>query len=666
MKVLIWRLRRRHSNKEYDTPMNIHETYTSLVFQLAEKKILPNGKHDDFYRRFLLHATNLTHLYNGIYHSHPQRDDAFKQLINVIIDAYLSRSKSLKDRDTTKPKGWFLSNKLAGMSLYVDRFCGSLKNLPDHISYVKNLGVNTLHLMPVFKSPPAESDGGYAVSDFRKVDERFGTLKDLQQVQKLLQKEDMYLMLDIVLNHTSRQHEWAKKAREGDAYYQDFYYFFSGRREPDMYERTMPDIFPESSPGSFSYVEESDKWVMTVFHHYQWDLNYRNPLVLAAMTDTIFWYANRGVDILRIDAPAFIWKESGTTCQNLPQAHTMLQLIKQCVMIAAPGMAILGEAIVAPHEIVKYFGTGDFAGKECDFAYNATDMALQWDALATGDVRILLAAQHEVLRKPFGASWITYTRCHDDIGLGFDDYMIAEAGFQPYEHRRYLTDYYAGKYDNSPARGALFSVNEKTGDARISGSLASLCGLEKAITERDESAIEKSINKIILMQAHSFFIGGLPMIFYGDEAAYLNDYSYLDDAGKSYDNRWMHRPIIDWQKNAKTEQEGTLEYAVFSATQKLLSIRKKLDIIADKNNLTWLVPHNIHVSGYLRAWDKKRVYCLFNFSNTVAYLTWYTFKEHGMVPSSLYDHFTETNFIVGNDDEYLILQPYQFFILEVV
>ncbi len=644
--------------------MDINEAYTSLVFQLAAKKILPNGKHDDFYRRFLSGATDLVTLYNTIYYYHPQGNHAFQQLVDTIIDAYLSRSKALKERDAAKSKDWFLSNQLAGMSLYADRFCGSLKNIPGKLSYLQNLGVNLVHIMPVFESPANESDGGYAVSDFRKADERFGTLKDLQNVQQSMQKQDMYLMLDIVLNHTSRQHAWAKAAKAGDAYYQDFYYFFPDRTIPDDFERTMPEIFPDTSPGSFSYIEDLNKWVMSVFHSYQWDLNYRNPVVLVTMIDTIFFYANLGVDIVRIDAPAFIWKEMGTTCQNLPQAHTLLQLIKQCVQIATPGMALLGEAIVAPNEIMRYFGTGYYTAKECDFAYNATDMALQWDALATGDTRVLLAAQHEVLRKPYGTSWITYTRCHDDIGLGFDDYMIAQAGFEPYQHRSYLKDYYSGKYAYSPSSGALFSENKKTGDARISGSLASLCGMEKAIEKGDEAAVKESVNKIILMQAHSFFIGGLPIIFYGDEVGYLNDYSYLDDPAKSYDNRWMHRPVIDWEKNAKTEQDGTLENVVFSATKKLLHIRKKLDVIADKKNITWLSPHNIHVSGYLRAWDEKRVYCLFNFNNREAFVTWYAFKEHGLVPAQLYDHWSETTFTVGNDEDYLILQPYQFYILE--
>jgi amylosucrase len=284
-------------------------------------------------------------------------------------------------------------------------------------------------------------------------------------------------------------------------------------QELDVMDETMPEIFPESSPGSFTYDEKSDKWVMTVFHQYQWDLNYTNPRVFVEMLGNVFFYANLGVDVVRIDAPAFIWKQVGTTCQNLPEAHQLLQLIKMCVEVATPGMAILGEAIVAPAQIMAYFGTGRYATHECDFAYNATQMAVQWDALATGDIRIMNNAQHELQRKPLGTTWLTYTRCHDDIGLGYDDYMIEQAGFTPYDHRMYIKNYYGGTFPGTPARGALFAINPKTQDARLSGSLASLCGLESAIEAKDVALIQTSIDKILLMQAQSIFVGGLPMLF---------------------------------------------------------------------------------------------------------------------------------------------------------
>jgi amylosucrase len=621
-----------------------------------------------FYIRLVANANTLQDLYNTIYGNQKNAVQDFEALLVLLIESYKVRKPEFKKRDQVKEEevAWFTSNQITGMSLYVDRFAGSLKNMPNQLPYLQELGINFLHLMPLFQSPEGESDGGYAVSDFRKIDPRFGTLNEFEILQEKMQAAGMYLMIDIVLNHTSHHHEWAQKAKAGEKEFQDYFYMYDSREIPDQFDASMPEIFPESSPGSFSYVPECNKWAMTVFHHYQWDLNYTNPAVFNAMLSNIFFYANLGVDILRIDAPAFIWKQLRTTCQNLPEAHTLLRLIKQCVHIATPGMALLGEAIVAPKEIMKYFGTDAFTAKECDVAYNATQMALQWDALATGDTRVMLAAQHELLQKPFGTTWITYTRCHDDIGLGYDDSMIAAAGFNAYEHRKFLKEYYSGSFHNSPATGALFSVNPKTQDARISGSLASLCGLEKAIEQNNPMAIDTAIAKIILMQAQSMFLGGIPMLFYGDEVGYTNDYSYLGDPGKSYDNRWMHRPIIDWNKNALVNEEGTIENRIYSATKQLIQLRKSLAVFSDTKNLIWLSPHNIHVAGFIRTNENKQLYCLFNFNHKVSYITWYLFKEHGFKPSYLKDHWSGKKHKVGSDHEYLVMEPYQFAVFEIV
>ena len=645
--------------------------YHYPLHQKINTRLQENGIQADladnlFFTRFVANATSIQELFHELYGADPLSPLYFDQLIQTIIDGYRERPAVLKERDERKEeKGhWFLSNNITGMSLYVDRFAGDLKGLNEKLSYFKKLGVNLLHLMPVFESPANESDGGYAVSDFRKVDKRYGSLEDLQTLRKNMESEGMYMMLDIVLNHTSRHHPWAVKARQGDSDYQDYFYMYNDRAVPDQFDRSMPEIFPESSPGNFTFVEECRKWTMTVFHSYQWDLNYRNPRVFIEMLDTIFFYANLGVDILRLDAPAFIWKEIGTTCQNLPQAHHILQLIKQCVQVATPGMAILGEAIVAPSAIMKYFGTGAYTARECDFAYNATQMALQWDALATGDTKVMLAGQHDISQKPLGCSWITYTRCHDDIGLGYEDYMIQQAGYNAFEHRRFLKNYYSGNYAGSDAIGTLFSVNPKTQDARISGSLASLCGLEKAIGEKNNYKIRSSIRKILLMQAQSFFIGGVPMLFYGDEMGYTNDYSYLDDPGKSYDNRWMHRPLIHWEKNQRMDNPGTIEHIIFSGTQKLISIRKQLPVVSDHKNLVWLTPHNIHVAGYLRSDAGRRLYCLFNFGGEDAFVTWFIFKEHGKIPLKLFDYWEGKEYIVGHDHDYLVLPAYSFMILE--
>ncbi len=624
------------------------------------------GSDNLFYSRFLANASNILSLYNSLYQNHPAGKEVFNRLVQTIVKGYKGRRSVLRERDVHKSEEdhWFLSNDLAGMSLYVDRFCGDIANLTTKLDYLKKLGINFLHLMPIFESPKDESDGGYAVSNFRKIDDRFGTLYDLHLLQELMRRSNMYLMMDIVLNHTSRKHEWAKKAREGNKDYQDYFYFFDNRTIPDEYDRAMPEIFPESAPGNFTYVPECEKWVMTVFHNYQWDLNYSNPIVFVEMLDNIFFYANLGIDLLRIDAPAFIWKQPGTTCQNLPQAHTLLQLIKQCVQVATPGMAILGEAIVAPGEIMKYFGTGRYTAEECDFAYNATQMALQWDALATGDIRVMMAAQREISGKPFGTSWITYTRSHDDIGLGYEDYMIEEPGWNAFGHRNFLKDYYAGVFPGSPASGALFSANPKTGDARISGTLASLCGLEKALNKEDQNAVSQSISKILMMQALSFFIGGMPMLFYGDELGYTNDYSYLEDPGKSYDNRWMHRPVMDWDRIQQIDIRGTTEERIFSGTQKLLQIRRRLPALADLGNLIWLTPQSNHVASFMRIRQEQKLYGLFNFSKEKVFISWYIFKEHGIPPKQLFDHWNRIHYEVGADQEYLTLDPYTFCLME--
>lgn len=641
----------------------LHKKINSVI---QSKAIDIAGKDNLFYTRFVANAAAIDALFYEIYGECEKADDYFMWLLSLITDSYLQRSELILERDDKKMKkgNWILSNEITGMCLYVDRFCGTIKELENKLDYFSDMGVNLLHLMPLFESPENESDGGYAVSDFRKVDKRFGSLSDLRQLQKKMLDRGMYLMLDIVLNHTSHLHQWAIQARKGEEKFQKYYYIYNDRKLPDQFDASMPEIFPESSPGNFTYLPELDKWVMTVFHHYQWDLNYTNPEVFLQMLNNIFFYANLGVDILRIDAPAFIWKQPGTTCQNLPKAHTVLRLIRQSVQIATPGMALLGEAIVSPSEIMKYFGTGLYAARECDLAYNATHMALQWDALATSDIRVMLAAQHEILQKPFGTTWITYTRCHDDIGLGYEDYMIKQSGFEPFEHRRFLKDFYSGNHPNSPAKGALFSVNPKTNDARISGSLASLCGLERAIEVNDEIAVDYAIRRIIMMQAHSFFIGGIPMLFYGDEAGYTNDYSYLNEPGKNYDNRWMHRPIIDWKKNKKVKEIGSIEHKIYIATRRLIGIRRKTGCVADFKNLTWLTPHNKHIAGYLRTFEDQKLYCLFNFLDRRSSLTWHVFREHGKEPSVLFDLWEEKKHTIGKDEDYLEIEPYQFLLLQ--
>ena len=564
----------------------------------------------DIRRRDLRHfytrlGANFYAIYSLFHHLYGRRDDFQAQmvrLVEVMASRYIERPAELKQLDSQREADheWFLSQEWVGMALYAGGFAGNLNGLQSHLSYLLELGVNMVHIMPILKCPNGASDGGYAVSDFRDIDPKVGTLTDLQALATDMRRRNMLLTLDVVVNHTSDEHPWAQNSRSGDTRYQDYYYIFDNRDVPDMFEETMPEIFPQTAPGNFTYDEAMQKWVMTVFNDYQWDLNYSNPAVFIEMLDIILFWANKGADILRLDAVAFLWKKIGTTCQNEREAHLILQLMKDCSQVTAPGVLFIAEAIVAPVEIIKYFGEDAVIAKECEIAYNATFMALLWESVATKSAKLLDQGIRSLPDKLDRATWLNYVRCHDDIGLGFDDADIVHAGYEPFAHRRFLVDYFTGVYGASTARGRPFGVNDKTGDARISGTLASLAGLEVAVEENDEPAIGRSIDLILLLHSMIMSFGGLPLLYYGDEIGALNDYGFLNDPAKSEDTRWMHRPTIDWGKAESRHRHGTVEQRIFGALQKMIAVRKSTTAFADYNNRVLLDTANPHLFAFMR------------------------------------------------------------------
>lgn len=539
-----------------------------------------------FYTRLGANFYAIHGLFSKLYGNRPDFDEQALKLVETMARKYIKRPEDLKQLDLSREAdyNWFLSQEWVGMALYVNGFSKDLKDMHDHLSYLQELGINMVHVMPIMKCPEGKSDGGYAVSDFRQIDKRAGSLKDLKKMSKEMRSRKMLLALDVVLNHTSDEHEWAEKAREGDPVYQDYYYTFESRTIPDMFEQSMLEVFPETAPGNFTWDEKMQRWVMTVFNNNQWDLNYNNPSVFIEMLDIILYWANQGADILRLDAVAFLWKKLGSTCQNEHEAHLLLQLMKDCCQVTAPGVLFIAEAIVAPSEITKYFGEDAVIAKECEIAYNATFMALLWDAVATKNANLLTQGIKNLPVKLERATWLNYIRCHDDIGLGFDDHDIIQAGYEPVSHRRFLIDYLTGKFDHSHARGLPFAENFKTGDARVSGSLASLVGLQYAIETGDIEAEKDAIQLILLLHSMILSFGGIPLLYYGDEIGTLNDDSYLDDPDKVDDNRWVHRPHINWEKAEKRHVSGTAEYEIFNGIKKMIAIRKEIGVFSDFNN----------------------------------------------------------------------------------
>jgi amylosucrase len=618
-----------------------------------------------FYTRL---GSNFYAIHSLFHRLYGQRDDFDKhllQLVNVMASQYIKRDKALKELDKQRERNhnWFLSQELVGMALYTDGFAGDLQGLKNKLSYFQELGVNMLHVMPILECPVLASDGGYAVNNFRNVDSRIGSLEDLNELSRDMRERNILLTLDVVVNHTSNEHEWAERARNGEARYQDYYYIFDNRHVPDMFEETMPEVFPETAPHNFTFDEKMNKWVMTVFNNYQWDLNYSNPAVFIEMLDIILFWANQGADIVRLDAVAFLWKKIGTTCQNEREAHLILQMMKDCCQVTAPGVLFIAEAIVAPVEMIKYFGEDAVIAKECEIAYNATLMALLWDAIATNNSKLLNYGIQSLPDKLDRATWLTYIRCHDDIGLGFDDSDIVRAGYQPGPHRRFLLDYFTGEYEGSVARGKPFARNEKNGDARISGSLASLVGLETALESGDEDEIDKSIQLILLLHGVIMSFGGIPLLYYGDEIGTINDYSYLDNDARARDNRWIHRPRIDWDKVNQRKNHGTVEQRIFDGMRRLISVRKTIPSFADYNNRTLIDVSNEHLFAFIR-YDftslNENILVIANFDGRPQKLNLNDLGNRGQFETALLRDLASGESPARFGD-HLVIPPYQFY-----
>ncbi|MDQ6743214.1 MAG: alpha-amylase family protein, partial [Candidatus Dormibacteraeota bacterium] len=523
-------------------------------------------------------------------------------LFRIMLDAAAARPEGLRKLDHRREMApdWFQREPSVGYVCYADRFAGTLAGVERHLDYLQELRVTHLHLMPLLHPRPAPNDGGYAVMDYRAVDPKLGSMGDLQHLTRELRGRGISICIDVVLNHTAREHLWARRALDGDGHYRDFYLTFPDRSLPDAYERTLIDVFPSFAPGSFSWVPELDAWVWTTFNEYQWDLNYANPDVFAEMLDTMLYLANMGVEILRLDAVPFMWKRLGTDCQNQPEVHLLLQSFRALVRIVAPAVAFKAEAIVPHQHLVRYLGGGDWERTECDLAYHNQLMVQLWSSLASRDVALMTHALASMPSPPPRTSWVTYARCHDDIGWAVSDTDAAGVGVDGWSHRNFLNQFYAGRFAGSFARGELFQENAATGDARISGTAASLCGLEQAIELGDSALVEQAIRRLVLAYSVVFSYGGVPLIYMGDELALRNDRSYQEDPALADDNRWMHRPLMDWQAAARRGLPDTVENRVFSGFCRLIEAKRHLPALHAAGSVTPLWTDNRRIFAYRR------------------------------------------------------------------
>ena len=569
------------------------------------------AKETTFDRRLARHRAELRQVYDGLYHD-AAAYDYFEAMLRRM---WQGRSATLKRLDARREKDpdWYRGRDLLGMLMYTQAFAGTLQGVREKLDYLQEAGVNYLHLMPLLESPAGRSDGGYAVADFRKVQPQLGTMEDLAALAEDCHRRGMAVCLDFVMNHTSEDHEWARRARAGERAYQDRYFFYDDWYIPQQFEQTVPQVFPTTAPGNFSWCEEAGKVVMTTFYPYQWDLNYGNPVVFNDMTENMLYLCNQGVDVIRLDAVPYIWKELGTSCRNLPQVHHLVRLMRMVCEIVCPGALLLGEVVMEPSKVAPYFGTPE--RPECHLLYNVTTMATTWHTVATHDVRLLRHQLSQVFALPREYGFLNYLRCHDDIGWGLDYDFLHQFGMAEVGHKKFLNDYFTGKWHGSPARGELYNDDPRLGDARLCGTTASLCGVEAARYERDGEKLAWALRLDLMLHAFVFTLSGIPVLYSGDEVARENDYTYHDDPLKAADSRYLHRGNMLWDGAARRQDPATAEGQLFQGLRQLETIRAAHRVF-DGGADVWLV--NTFDDGVLaigRYHKGEKLVALFNFTD---------------------------------------------------
>ena len=578
---------------------------------MRTKKTVVNKQNDEIFRQRLeKQHDELRWLYMELY----DNGSMFAELCDRMRQFFLERNEELKARDLMREKDreWYKQNDMLGMMFYIDNFAGNMKGVESKLDYIEKCNVNYIHLMPFLDTPKGRSDGGYAVSDFRKVQPKLGTMKDLDSLTASCHKKDINVCMDFVMNHTSEEHEWARKARQGDGEYMSRYFFFDTAEETAMYERTVPQVFPTTAPGNFTWLEDTGKYVMTSFYPYQWDLNYKNPRVFNEMMYNFLYLANRGIDIIRIDAVPYIWKELNTSCRNLKQVHTIVRMMRIISEIICPGILLLGEVVMEPEKVTPYFGTVE--KPECHMLYNVTTMATTWHTVATRDVRLLKRQLDVVNALPKDYVFLNYLRCHDDIGWGLDYGTLQKEGFEERSHKQYLNDYFQGYAGDSNSRGELYNADPVTGDARFCGTTASMCGVEKAAFERNEEAMDRAICFDVMLHAYMFMQSGIPVLYSGDEIGQLNDYTYKEDPDKAADSRYIHRGAMDWKLAENIQDMNTVQGRIFQGLKQLEEIRKTQKAVVSDADAWTIETGDQSVLCIARYYDGDKIIGVFNFS----------------------------------------------------
>ena len=554
----------------------------------------------------------LKSLYCGLYHNDLR---AFDYFTGMLLRCFQERKSELRALDEARlaDPDWCSSNRLLGMEIYIGGFAGTLKALQEKLSYFEECGVNCLHLSPPLSTARTRGhrDGGYATVDFRNIQPELGTMKDLETLADECRKKHFILSLDFMLAHTSDEHPWAKAARAGSEDARARYFFFDDWALAGRYGREMPQVFPVTAPDNFTWLEDCQKIVMTTFHPYQWDLNYGNPMVFNDMTENLLYLANRGIDALHLNALPYLWKEPGTACRDLPQVHMLIRMLRLACYIVCPGVLLTGDAAALRGAVLSYFGTPEHP--ECQMLSGRAAMCAVWHTVATRDTRLLRRQLDQNIALPREALFMNYLRDHDDIGWDLDYEWLRQSGFGEVTHKKYLNDWFTGRFPGSPARGELFNNAPALGDARLCGATGSFCGLESA-GSRDEFV--RALNCDLMLHAFLMIQSGVPILYAGDEIGRLNDYTYHSDPDLRDDSRWLHRGALDWTVAELRHDPESPQGMLFRKLRRMTMIRAAMDVFRADAYVRTFDTGSDQVLGVYRKSEEHAIFALFNFSES--------------------------------------------------
>lgn len=527
-----------------------------------------------YVQRYNRHIDELKWLYMELYSNESMLSELCYQIHNFFIE----RDEGLKNRDVTRENNpdWYRKSKMTGMALYIDHFADTIKGVEQSIEHLQKCNINYVHFMPFFETTRYRTDDQYAITDFRKTMEKIGKIEDLCHLTKLCHEKSINVSVDFIMNRTSNEHEWAKKAMHGD-------------------------------------VEYMNRYVTKTDHSYEWDLNYKNPRVLNEMMYNYMFIANLGTDLIQINEIEDIWKGESQNCSKVSQIHTIARIMRIISEIVCPGVLLLGNVKNDMKNAITYFGEDE--KPEFHMVYQKTFMNEVWNSVATRNVKLLQTKLDVINKYPKEYVFVNYLRNHEKLNWNLDyDFLYKNQKINQKMHREYLNEYFLGRTGYSNSRGEVENNSDNSEKICFCGTTASMCGLEKAIDENNKKEINQAIKLEIMLYAYLFIQSGIPVIYSGDEIGQMNDYSYKENRDKMRDIQNVCRGKFDWSKAVKVVDEYSIEGKIMRGLNKIQVVKNRENTFCQIADVRVVDTKNNSVICIAREFAGEKILGIFNFS----------------------------------------------------